>query len=130
MRRAVGTDRNAGMRTGNLDVRVIETDIAADLLPSAPRTVHRIRRDERNLTGHRETRAHRGQQLLLYADFDEALRKGIAESLHPRRFDQIRTDRDHVRVAASRLDQTGSEAVARRRALERRAVEIVYQWNH
>ena len=118
MRRAVGTDRDAGVRSGNLYVGFVERHDRAHLLPRASRIEHRIARDPRNLSDRREAAGHRNEHLLGDADLDVLLRVRFLEAFEPRRLRKIRADSEHVAVARARLDQSFAEAVARRNLLE------------
>ena len=118
MRRAVGTDRDAGVRARDLDVGFVERHDRAHLLPRTPGIEHRVARDPRNLSHRREAAGHRDEHLLGDADLDVLLRMRLLKAFESRRFGKIGTDAEHVAIARSGLDQSLAEPVARRNLLE------------
>ena len=118
MRRAVRTDRDAGMRARDLDVGFVERHDRTHLLPRTPGIEHRITRDPRNLSHRRESARHRDEHLLGDADLDVLLRIRLLKAFKSRRFGEIGTDAEHVVAARSGLDQSLAETVARGNQLE------------
>ncbi len=96
VRRAVGTDGDAGVCAGDLHVRLVERHDRAHLLPRASRIEHRIAGDPRSLADRRQTAGHRDQHLLGDADLDVLRRMRLMKTFETRRLRKVRANAQNV----------------------------------